>query len=121
MTSEPWIGEMPADERAEALCCRTGREGPSMNQASAAILDAEQRAVAARDAEIERLRARIRELEALMKDWEAWEASIILDARCWAPGGMAPLPRLQQDHLDALTPLQERRNAALAKATPDAR
>lgn len=42
----------------------------------------------------------------LLQAWDAWEGGIILDNDCW-PGAF---PVISQVHLDALIPLQERRN-----------
>lgn len=49
-------------------------------------------------------------LESLLA-WQRWEAGIVNDDGCWGPSGQCDI----QDHLEALTPLQEARNAAVDK------
>lgn len=67
---------------------------------------------------LDALCARAEEAEALadaLRDYERWEADVILDGECWAPDGEAPLPRLTQELWDRLIVLQGKRNAALAR------
>lgn len=68
---------------------------------------------------IAELEARLAKADALADALVAhmqWEASIISDDRCWRDecGQPLDLPVLTQSHLDALTPVQEQRNRALA-------
>src|SRR5262245_18080155 len=44
----------------------------------------------------DRLRAALVRCRDSLKEWEAWETTIITDSRCWEPAGMAPLPRLTE-------------------------
>ncbi len=54
------------------------------------------------------------DLLAALKAWEAWEAAIITTDAVWGNG--ASLPTITQELWDALIPLQEMRNAAIAQA-----
>lgn len=63
--------------------------------------------------EIEKLRESLGWCRNVLLAWERWEANIIMDDKCW-PGA---LPVIQQKHLDALTPLQQERNAVVKRAT----
>ena len=49
-------------------------------------------------------------LVAALREYEAWEADLILEAACWADG----LPMLTQDLYDRAIAIQTKRNAALA-------
>jgi hypothetical protein len=66
-------------------------------------------------AERDRLRALVAGMREALGSWQKWEANIIADDRCWS--GSAPT--IEQEHLDALTPLQDARAALLAD--PDGR
>lgn len=64
------------------------------------------------------LRAALRDCLAALRAWTAWEAGIINDGGCWGPDGLAEYPTITEPHFDALVPgLQERRNAAVRRAT----
>lgn len=56
------------------------------------------------------------DLLAVAKAYEQWEADIIMCEECWAPGGMAGLPRITQKLWDRLIEIQTLRNAAINKA-----
>jgi len=47
-----------------------------------------------------------------LRAWQKWEAALIMDDGCWR----GSLPIIAQRHLDALTPIQAMREAALAPA-----
>jgi hypothetical protein len=65
-------------------------------------------------AEQRRLEAACTAMRDALLAWQQWEAAVIMDPECWGGHGMAPFPTLTQKHLDALTPLQYQRKAALA-------
>lgn len=89
----------------------TGAWGPTYKGETVLLFDEYRTALDA-------LCARADEAEALaaaLRDYERWEADVILDGECWAPDGEAPLPRLTQELWDRLIVLQGKRNAALAR------
>lgn len=49
-----------------------------------------------------------------LKAWEQWEADIIMDGACW-PDDLDGCV-IGGDHLDAMTPVQQMRNAAMKRA-----
>lgn len=49
----------------------------------------------------------------LLKEYEEWEAALIMNDRAWAEGDM---PRLTEELYDWLLKLQEKRNAVMSKA-----
>jgi hypothetical protein len=59
------------------------------------------------------LLAQMAAMRAVLQGYEAWEAAMVLDTRCWG-GGRSPWPMIGHEHYDEMMRLQGERNHALS-------
>jgi hypothetical protein len=118
LASEPSLFDgSPLSQHIAMRLCATVRHW--RNQAASAVsiesatLEEWKLAEAAMETENVRLSALVAQQREALKSWEQWEADIIRDDRCWS----GSVPTIEQEHLDALTPLQEARTRILADPT----
>jgi hypothetical protein len=83
--------------RRRAETCASETDAALLRELASCLTDAERERDAARDA---------------LREWERWEADLILCDEAWN-GGRAALPKLTWQLYDKMLALQAKRNAAL--------